>query len=47
MDAVRTDNCATRFFENFVGNSFLFKSLVWTGWHIVRMVARPLQVISL
>jgi hypothetical protein len=33
--------------KNFTGKSFLFKSLVQTGWHIVRTVARPLQVISL
>jgi hypothetical protein len=41
------DNCATRFSENFARKSFLFKSFVLTGWHIVWAVARPLQVISL
>jgi hypothetical protein len=45
--AVRTDNCATGFSQNFAKKSFLFKSCVWTGWHIVRTVTRPLQVISL
>jgi hypothetical protein len=35
------------FLENFAGKSFLFKSLVPTVWHIVRTVARLLQVISL
>jgi hypothetical protein len=35
------------FSENFARKSFLFKSLVRTGWHIVWTVARPLQVISL
>jgi hypothetical protein len=45
--AIRTDNCATRFSEKFAGKSFLFKGIVRTGWHIVRTVARSLQVISL
>jgi hypothetical protein len=35
------------FFEKFVGKSFLFEGIVRTGWHIVRTVVRPLQVISL
>jgi hypothetical protein len=30
------------FFENFAEKSFLFKSHVRMGWHIVRTVARPL-----
>jgi hypothetical protein len=45
--AVRTENYATGFSKNFAKKSFLFKSRVWTGWHIVWTVARPLQVISL
>jgi len=40
-------NCATGFSENFAEKSFLFKSRVRTGWHIVWTVARLLQVISL
>jgi len=45
--AVRTDNCANRFSEISAEKSFLLKDIVQTGWHIVRMVARLLQVISL
>jgi hypothetical protein len=30
--AVRTDNCATGFFEIFAEKSFLYKNIVWTGW---------------
>jgi hypothetical protein len=37
--------CDKIFLKNFAGKSFLFKSLVRTGWHIVRIVVHPLQVI--
>jgi hypothetical protein len=36
-----------KIFKKFAKKSFLFKDIVRTGWHIVRTVARPLQVISL
>jgi hypothetical protein len=35
------------FIQKFAEKSFLFKDIIRTGWHIVRTVARPLQVISL
>jgi hypothetical protein len=35
------------FSEKFEEKSFLYKNLVRTGWHIVRMVTRPQQAISI
>jgi hypothetical protein len=54
MGTVRTvdmgrpdEQLCDKIFQKFTGKSFLFKDIFWTGWHIVRTVARPLQVISL